>query len=72
MGSLAYIWFDSNFMLLSSLLTLEPAFAPQVLFDKGLKPGGVYFVEDMEVSRVKKWLDPEPEGVVMVSCMMLH
>jgi hypothetical protein len=39
-----------------------------VLFDKALKPGGVYFMEDLEVSRVKRWLDPEPEGIVMVSC----
>ena len=43
------------------------ALSPQVLFDKALKPGGVYFIEDLLASRWgKPWLDPEPERLVMV------
>ena len=48
-------------------LTMATIHDSQVLFDKALKPGGVYFIEDLLASRWGgPWLDPEPERVVMV------
>jgi hypothetical protein len=36
---------------------------PQELFPKALKPGGIYFVEDLQVGRSPRWVDRGPEKI---------